>query len=85
MNEKLLSNITDVNVSKHKDATGRFIKLNHMFKESTKADKNMNDILQGVQMQNNIPYAIGVHATLIRVFKSTPENPLILSASVDVH
>ena len=55
MNEKLLSNITDVNVSKHKDATGRFIKLNHMFKESTKADKNMNDILQGVQMQNKIP------------------------------
>jgi len=29
-------------------------------------------------------YATGVQALFIRVLKSTPENPLILSASVDV-
>jgi hypothetical protein len=26
-----------------------------MFKDATKSDKNMNDILQGLQMQNKIP------------------------------
>ena len=26
-----------------------------LFKQATKSDKNMNDILQGIQMQNKIP------------------------------
>ena len=26
-----------------------------MFKDASKGDKNMNDILQGIQMQNKIP------------------------------
>jgi hypothetical protein len=55
MNEKSLANITDINVSKSKDALKHFTKINNMFKDATKSDKNMNDILQGLQMQNKIP------------------------------
>jgi hypothetical protein len=55
MNEKSLVNITDINVSKSKDALKHFTKINNMFKDATKSDKNMNDILQGLQMQNKIP------------------------------
>ena len=55
MNEKSLVNITDINVSKSKDALKHFTKINNMFKDATKSDKNMNDILQGIQMQNKIP------------------------------
>ena len=45
MNEKSLANITDINVSKSKDALKHFTKINNMFKDATKSDKNMNDIL----------------------------------------
>lgn len=54
--DKSLLNITDVNVSdKNKDALTRFTKISNMFDKSIKSDKNMNDILQGLQMQNKIP------------------------------
>ncbi len=40
----------DINVSKSKDALKHFTKINNMFKDATKSDKYMNDILQGLQM-----------------------------------
>ena len=51
-----LLNATDINVSeKKKDPLTRFTKISNMLDKSSKSDKNMNDILQGLQMQNRIP------------------------------
>ena len=52
---KSLSNVADFNATKSKDALQQFTKINNMFNAATKSDKNMNDILQGVQMQNKVP------------------------------
>ena len=53
---KSLLNVSDLNVSeKKKDPLTRFTKISNMLDKSSKSDKNMNDILQGLQMQNKIP------------------------------
>jgi hypothetical protein len=52
---KSLLNVADLNTTKSKDALENFTKMTNIFNTSTKSDKNMNDILQGLQMQNKIP------------------------------
>ena len=52
---KSLLNVADLNTTKSNDALKTFIKMTDIFNTATKSDKNMNDILQGLQMQNKIP------------------------------
>ena len=52
---KSLLNVADLNTTKSNDALKTFTKMTDIFNTATKSDKNMNDILQGLQMQNKIP------------------------------
>jgi hypothetical protein len=57
-NKKLIKSLiqnADTNVSKIDTTKHTFLKTINMFDKATKSDKNMNDILQGLQMQNKIP------------------------------
>ena len=48
-------NVADLNTQSNKNEFKTFVKKLNMFKDASKGDKNMNDILQGIQMQNKIP------------------------------
>ena len=57
-NKKLIKSLiqnADTNVSKIDTTKHTFLNTINMFDKATKSDKNMNDILQGLQMQNKIP------------------------------
>ena len=52
---KSLLNVADLNTTKSNDALKKFTKMTDIFNTATKSDKKMNDILQGLQLQNKIP------------------------------
>jgi hypothetical protein len=52
---KSLLNVADLNTQTNTNEIKKFVKKLNMFEDASKGDKNMRDIIQGLQLKDKIP------------------------------
>ncbi len=52
---KSLLNVADLNTQSNTNEIKKFVKKLNMFANASKGDKNMRDIIQGLQLKDKIP------------------------------